>query len=1218
MAPDRHTLPLRNGEVSLASPSNALVATCSDRPTTLENALKTFQDVLDVDERKRLREEMSVSCDASQVIAFTARLDIVDPNRRGRSIATRLHSILETVQRFSEVVGIYVSSHPEIAALVWGSVRLAFTVLANFNSFFQTFSDLLNGFDTLTPQFKEYQVLFPESLALRNAVYDFHSAIISCCTQVVSSTRRTWSQQAWASLTSSFESEIRPRVNEIREKAKVVKGEAALAKAQDDSQRKWNSLLLRLSSYDHGAEFNYARGKIHRGTAEWIFNTSEFLDWYENTDSSVLNITGIIGSGKTVLTANVVSHLLQNLPPNCSVAYLFVRFDDGNSRLTDTILRSLIFQGLAGHEVQDSLMELLEKSVSSNFERDLLLSLLDHSISLLEKTFLIVDGLDQCSPDEQHALLQSFSRLIQTPHNKESVKILISSRESMSKEVDGALAPTKHLRIGLADTNADLARYAEEVLLEKRRQKHLRVRDGTIMDEIVDKLRIGGEGMFLWVFLTIEDICSCPTDGDIRQTLETLPRKLSDTFNRALGRILSSQPSSIVDIVQNTFSWVATVRRPVTQWELGEALGVRILQKSSIKGQIINGTERIPSWCENLIQIEAGDETVRFFHHSIKTHLLDTALTTAELGAFHIDLKYWDHKVGEICLTYLNFSDFEKALTLFSSDTNGIPVRQIAMSREGRSIPGAVENQAVLDTLPHTLPHSGKQAAARFLRRFQKQTELRATSLSEDTQDLSEFFSDYPFLPYAIKFWFSHTFRFNQSTTQTWSLWEDQVTRSILEDNQFWATFGQQPPGFETFDLESWLVGDKSLYAGTLRLSVSEMKELINHEVIALHKAIIFADFNAHRALLTHALMTLKDRRFHLLPDILEHLLPTRRVLQSPLKRKGYMRDEDSHDGLISLVTEYIALGGPTWPGTQFRMFADPCYATCEETTLHKEMIRIIFDSGYHEDAWFQLLARIAVSKLSEESMDAIETWIDSDKQCIHEFKTPDNRDIIDVILETGGLTSFTSAHWAIDLHQRCASGHRFNSDYWCRKLQLALVNNSTIGVKFYLQELKAAIALEKGYSGVNYGLLWALDAHDSLIFEFRSQIISLAIPRVVAQEQEKQRAYLEFPHIIYSGNWDVAVAFARHGLKFADSAPAASEMRSWLRVLDDILRCVYRSEAQCCTRRWPWGLKARTMLVLCFEHHSKAKRKWSRPYDPGDYINDGGIESLKELLKRW
>ncbi|CAI0646844.1 unnamed protein product [Colletotrichum noveboracense] len=639
---------------------------------------------------------MDVSCDASQVIAFTAGLDVVDPNRRGRSIATRLHSILETVQRFSEVVGIYVSSHPEIAGLVWGSVRLAFTVLANFTSFFQTFSELLNGFDTLLPQFKEYQVLFPEYLPLRNSVYDFHSAIISCCTQVISSTRRTWSQQAWASFTSSFESEIRPRVAEIREKAELVKSQAALAKAQDDTKQR-----------------------------NWFW-----------------------------------------------------------------------------------------------------------------KNYTI------------HSLLETFSDLMQMNTGSGAVKILISARESTTKDIDRALAPTKHLRTGFDNTNADLARYAEDILAKKRDTGQLDIRDETLMDEIMDKLRTGGEGMFLWVFYSVEDICSCARDDDIRQTLKVLPRALSDTFDRALGRILSFQPLSKVDIIQKIFKWVAAVRRPVTRWELGEALGVNILQGSSIRDQIVNGTERIPEWCENLIQIEPGGETVRFFHHSIKTHLLETT-SKAELEIFHVDLKAWDHHIGEVCVTYLNFSDFERALTEFSPNTSSFLVRQIAMSSEGRSIPGAVRKQASLNALPFTLRYK----AARLLRRFSKSKRSgESLSAPEDgctSEDVSKFFNDYPFLLYATTYWFHHTSYFLQNTTKTWKLWKDRVTKSIFEDEESWADFGPQPPGFETFESTSWLAGQGDLLVAASAVGVSETENR-RAERVMLHKAIIFADFIAHEALLNH------------------------------------------------------------------------------------------------------------------------------------------------------------------------------------------------------------------------------------------------------------------------------------------------------------------------------------------------------------------------------
>ncbi|KAF4812221.1 hypothetical protein CGCTS75_v014083 [Colletotrichum tropicale] len=444
------------------------------------------------------------------------------------------------------------------------------------------------------------------------------------------------------------------------------------------------------------------------------------------------------------------------------------------------------------------------------------------------------------------------------------------------------------------------------------------------MKQIVNKLRTGGEGMFLWVFLTIEDICSCPTDDAIRQTLDILPRKLSDTFNRALERILASPIPFIVDLARRIFRWVATVHRPLTRWELGEALGVEILQKSSIEGQIINTTERIPSWCENLVQIEAGDDTVRFFHHSIKTYLLEMEppYMVPELATFHIDKKAWDHEVGEVCLTYLNFSDFERALTKFSPDTKSLPeitsshAKQIALSNEGRSIPAIVGNQTALIALSDSKKYKVIQFLQGLLKpksgeslRVPERVSKPAEPLSKDRSDLSDFFFAYPFLLYAKDFWLYHTFHFQQSTTKTWDLWKDQVTASMLEDDRYWASFGQQQPGFETFDSKAWLADENNLHADTSRRSAT-----FDAGRIALHKAIIFADFIAHWTLMDHVLATIRERGENLSPRILEQLLPSRRVFQFPRQRDDYIEDETSHDGLVSLAAEYVAWGGPFWP----------------------------------------------------------------------------------------------------------------------------------------------------------------------------------------------------------------------------------------------------------------------------------------------------------------
>lgn len=94
---------------------------------TLHQALQDFESKLDQDERSRLQALKSVP-DASSVLAFTSRLDRENTAKGSRCVASRLYTFLESVQQFSEVVSTFVSSHPTVAALVWGSVRFVLLV----------------------------------------------------------------------------------------------------------------------------------------------------------------------------------------------------------------------------------------------------------------------------------------------------------------------------------------------------------------------------------------------------------------------------------------------------------------------------------------------------------------------------------------------------------------------------------------------------------------------------------------------------------------------------------------------------------------------------------------------------------------------------------------------------------------------------------------------------------------------------------------------------------------------------------------------------------------------------------------------------------------------------------------------------------------------------------------------------------------------------------
>jgi hypothetical protein len=94
---------------------------------SLEVALSDFGSVLTDDERKQLQQIKGVP-DASAVLVFTAKLDASNSTRRGKSIGARVYLMLQSVQKFSAIVDTFVSSHPDVAALVWGSVKLTVLV----------------------------------------------------------------------------------------------------------------------------------------------------------------------------------------------------------------------------------------------------------------------------------------------------------------------------------------------------------------------------------------------------------------------------------------------------------------------------------------------------------------------------------------------------------------------------------------------------------------------------------------------------------------------------------------------------------------------------------------------------------------------------------------------------------------------------------------------------------------------------------------------------------------------------------------------------------------------------------------------------------------------------------------------------------------------------------------------------------------------------------
>ena len=97
---------------------------------TLREALSSFEEVLTDNEKHDLRAQGTP--DVIDVIKFTVLID--GKSARSRCNASRLVTFLESVQQFtaalSPTTDTLVSSHPDVAGLVWGSVKLSLLVLS--------------------------------------------------------------------------------------------------------------------------------------------------------------------------------------------------------------------------------------------------------------------------------------------------------------------------------------------------------------------------------------------------------------------------------------------------------------------------------------------------------------------------------------------------------------------------------------------------------------------------------------------------------------------------------------------------------------------------------------------------------------------------------------------------------------------------------------------------------------------------------------------------------------------------------------------------------------------------------------------------------------------------------------------------------------------------------------------------------------------------------
>src|SRR5271156_4505788 len=522
------------------------------------------------------------------------------------------------------------------------------------------------------PRYRMMALVYPRSKNLQSHLSEYFIVVVRLCHQLLKFTQKSTLGQLASSLSDSdmktYQSELDIWANSIKEEVSLLMSQKIEEEAQENSRfralssefsesvshRKKLKTNLRVlhfcSTHDYETTWKQTR---KAGNATLFNRTPEYEDWKDRSDSCTFVYTGKLGSGKSVLLANVVDDInLHIQSENIAVAYFFCRHDIPESLTAQTVIGSLARQLLRPIPDLTIVAEFLDETTSAlDFER--IFSLLQRALPSNCKAYFILDGLDECDHVERQALIQHLRKLQETFTLLLCISFRLEADNSLRLSSEQFITPNI---ISIPNDNPDIELFIAMELESCIQSRKLAIGNPTLIREIQDALLEGAQGMFLWVALQIESLCAEKTDESIRQALSDLPKDLSETFSRILRRSEKSGKSYQRRILE----LVTVAHRPLTTEEIREALSVVPGDAVWNPARLLNDVYSTLTCCGSLITVDEEELTIRLVHHSVKQFLLSGFKDLTDI-TFTIDSA--NRKMADIIVTYLSYGIFETQLS---------------------------------------------------------------------------------------------------------------------------------------------------------------------------------------------------------------------------------------------------------------------------------------------------------------------------------------------------------------------------------------------------------------------------------------------------------------------------------------------------------------------------------------------------------------------------
>ncbi|KAI6765229.1 hypothetical protein HG531_012328 [Fusarium graminearum] len=520
----------------------------------------------------------------------------------------RLMPLFRGLEHYSKVVDVLCNGTPFLP-WIWAPITL---ILRISSEFVEAFEEIIKGYASIAESLKRFEILSDALITepdFQQTVAVFYADILKFHKYAYKFVRRSGWKLIFSASWGRFQRKFGNILDDLKHHGALIDLEAnahniSQAKKMRDDIRRWReesenrvrqednehtakqhgSIVswLKVNDVDQLAIVDSISSEVekYQGTCGWILQNKRIRSWADaKPNTPALWLKGSAGTGKSVLCTQLINFLKETK----FVIWHFCTYLYATSTMYEQILKSLLLQ-------------ILRK------DADL--------VAYVYKTCVM-----ERKPPTTTVLEQLLQKLLE---RSTAYKVLISSlapSTSLERLMRKQIVCLSEEKSGL---NVAVRQYVGQRLQSMdTKLRQLNLQHANIV-EIQEAIVTKADGMFLYARLVMDYLSSNIFFGghEIKESVNQLPRKLSDFYQRILTQILAPLDHRSEDRIRCILGWIAFAKRPLRKAELMSAITFSS-GNHEISGLV---PEYVIDTVGTLIE-ERRDLTVTFIHNSVKEFL---------------------------------------------------------------------------------------------------------------------------------------------------------------------------------------------------------------------------------------------------------------------------------------------------------------------------------------------------------------------------------------------------------------------------------------------------------------------------------------------------------------------------------------------------------------------------------------------------------------------